>query len=182
MARVVKKSVAPFYLVALLWLVWGVFFPLYAPLHFILAAVASVVLFAVGKMIFPNRTYRTPEPEPRQEQERAEPQQEQEQPEPQSTGDAEMDKLIAERDRAVGEMRRLNDSILDPTISAQIDRLESTTKKIIAQVVQNPAKLPQIRRFLNYYLPTTLKLLNAYDRMDDVGVSGTNIDGTKGAY
>ena len=180
MARVVKKSVAPFYLVALLWLVWGVFFPLYAPLHFILAAVASVVLFAVGKVIFPNRTYRTPEPEPRQEQERAEPRQEQEQPEPQSTGDAEMDKLIAERDRAVGEMRRLNDSILDPTISAQIDRLESTTKKIIAQVVQNPAKLPQIRRFLNYYLPTTLKLLNAYDRMDDVGVSGTNIDGTKG--
>ena len=182
MARVVKKSVAPFYLVALLWLVWGVFFPLYAPLHFVLAAVASVALFAVGKVIFPNRTYRTPEPEPRQEkeQERAEPQQEQEQSEPQSTGDAEMDKLIAERDRAVGEMRRLNDSILDPTISAQIDRLESTTKKIIAQVVQNPAKLPQIRRFLNYYLPTTLKLLNAYDRMDDVGVSGTNIDGTKG--
>ena len=33
---------------------------------------------------------------------------------------------------------------------------------------------------MNYYLPTTLKLLNAYDRMDATGVSGTNIDGTKG--
>ena len=38
----------------------------------------------------------------------------------------------------------------------------------------------QIRRFMDYYLPTTLKLLNAYDRMDDAGISGVNIDGTKG--
>ena len=47
-------------------------------------------------------------------------------------------------------------------------------------VAKSPDKLPQIRRFLNYYLPTTLKLLNAYDRMDATGVEGTNIDGTKG--
>ena len=37
---------------------------------------------------------------------------------------------------------------------------------------------PQIRRFLDYYLPTTLKLLNAYDRMSGTGVSGENIDTT----
>ena len=30
------------------------------------------------------------------------------------------------------------------------------------------------------FFPTTLKLLNAYDRMDATGASGTNIDGTKG--
>ena len=87
---------------------------------------------------------------------------------------------MKERDRAVSEMHRLNDSIEDPSISAQIDHLESATKKIIAYVVDHPEKLPQIRRFLNYYLPTTLKLLNAYDRMDAVGVSGANIDGTMG--
>ena len=43
-----------------------------------------------------------------------------------------------------------------------------------------PAKLPQLRRFLNYYLPTTLKLLNAYDRMGAAGVEGANIDSTMG--
>ena len=88
--------------------------------------------------------------------------------------------MLAERDRALGEMRRLNDSIADEKISAQIDHLELVTGKIIDHVAQNPTKLPQIRRFLNYYLPTTLKLLNAYDRMDSAGVSGANIDGTKG--
>ncbi|MGN0968129.1 MAG: 5-bromo-4-chloroindolyl phosphate hydrolysis family protein, partial [Oscillospiraceae bacterium] len=173
MAKIVKKSAAPIYAVAVLWLVWGLFFPLYKPFHFVLAAVASVAVFCVGKVIWPNKTYNTPDPEPKQE-EKAEP------AKPESTGNPEIDALIAERDRAVGEMHRLNDSIEDPTISAQIDRLESTTKKIIAQVVQNPEKLPQIRRFLNYYLPTTLKLLNAYDRADSAGISGANIDGTKG--
>ena len=76
-------------------------------------------------------------------------------------------------------MRRLNDSIEDETISAQIDHLEEVTRKIIDQVIQDPKKLPQIRRFLNYFLPTTLKILNAYDRMDAVGISGENIDATK---
>ena len=47
-------------------------------------------------------------------------------------------------------------------------------------MAEHPQKLPQIRRFLNYYLPTTLKLLNAYDRMDSAGVAGANIDGTMG--
>ena len=173
MAKVVKKSVAPIYAVAVLWLIWGLFFPLYKPFHFILAAIASAVVFCVGRALCPDKTYETPDPEPAQEETAKK-------AEPESTGNPELDALIAERDRAVGEMRRLNDSIEDPTISAQIDQLESTTKKIIACVVQDPEKLPQIRRFMNYYLPTTLKLLNAYDRMADVGVSGENIDGTKG--
>mgnify|MGYP000605283137 FL=1 len=92
---------------------------------------------------------------------------------------AEIDALIKERDRAVGEMRRLNDSIEDEEISAQIDHLEEVTRKINDLVVKQPKKLPQIRRFLDYYLPTTLKILNAYDRMDAAGISGENIDATK---
>ena len=79
-----------------------------------------------------------------------------------------------ERDRALAEMRRLNDAIEDPKISDQIDHMEEITQKIITHVVENPQKLPQIRKFMNYYLPTTLKLLNAYDRMGDAGVAGTN--------
>lgn len=170
MARITKKSVAPIYAVAVLWVIWGMFFPLHKVFHFILAAIASVAVFCIGKVIWPNKTYTTPDPEPKKKEEKKE---------TETTGNPEIDALIKERDRAVSEMRRLNDNIEDPTISAQIDQLESTTKKIIAQVVQDPDKLPQIRRFLNYYLPTTLKLLNSYDRMADVGTSGENIDGTK---
>ena len=168
MAKIVKKPVAPIYAVAALWVVWGLLFPLHRPLHFVLAAIVSVVVFCIGKAIWPDKTYNTPDPEPVKEEE------------PKTTGNPEIDALIQERDRAVSEMRRLNDSIEDPTISAQIDRLEATTAKIVDQVVKNPEKLSDIRRFMNYYLPTTLKLLNAYDRADSAGISGTNVDGTKG--
>jgi hypothetical protein len=174
MAKVIKKTVAPIYAVGILWLVWGLFFPLYRPFHYVLAILSSIAVYFLGKMIWPDRAYQTPETQ------QAQPKQEEKKTQAaESTGDPELDALLAERDKAVSEMHRLNDSIQDPTISQQIDHLESTTKKIIAQVVQNPKKLPQIRKFMSYYLPTTLKLLNAYDRMDTAGISGTNIDGTK---
>ena len=79
---------------------------------------------------------------------------------------------------AISEMKRLNTSIKDEKISADIDRLEDLSAKIFAQVKADPQKLPQIRKFMDYYLPTTLKLLNAYDRMGAQGVNGENIDNT----
>ena len=155
------------------------FAPLYRPVHYIMAALASFIAYYVGKMLFPDRGYEVQDAaqSAQQAQPRPEPKQEQK---PKSTGNPEIDALLAERDRAVSEMRRLNDAIEDPKISAQISLLETTTGKIFDTVAASPAKLPQIRKFMNYYLPTTLKLLNAYDRMDSAGVSGTNIDGTKG--
>jgi 5-bromo-4-chloroindolyl phosphate hydrolysis protein len=99
-------------------------------------------------------------------------------PEPEPT-DPELAALKKERDRAIQEMKRLNDNIQDETISAQIDRIEGTTKKIFDYLLEKPEKKGELRTFLNYYLPTTIKLLNEYDRMDNLGVSGQNIDGTK---
>ena len=79
---------------------------------------------------------------------------------------------------AIAEMKRLDENIADPGISADIVRLEQVSAKIFEEVGRSPEKLPQIRRFMDYYLPTTLKLLNAYDRMSGTGVSGENIDAT----
>lgn len=184
MTKKVKRSVAPFYLVAALWLAWALLLPLYRPLDYVLAAVASVVVFILGKAIWPDKTYQIADQEP-EKQEPPKEEKVQSQPQPQkeekkSTGDPELDDLIKQRDMALSEMRRLNDSIEDEKLSAQIDHLEATTRKIFDLVVEKPAKKSQISRFMNYYLPTTLKLLNAYDRMDAAGVSGTNIDGTMG--
>ena len=174
MEKHVKRSVVPIYLVGAVWLAYALLFPLYQPVHYLLCGALSAAAFIVGKGLFPNKVYEVPgEPEEnkQEEPEKKEP--------PKSTGDPEIDALIKERDRAVGEMRRLNDSIEDETISAQIDHLEEVTRKIIGEVVKQPKKLPQIRRFLNYFLPTTLKILNAYDRMDSAGIAGDNISTTK---
>ncbi|MBO4416151.1 MAG: 5-bromo-4-chloroindolyl phosphate hydrolysis family protein [Lachnospiraceae bacterium] len=97
------------------------------------------------------------------------------------TGDSEIDALLDEEEKAIAEMRRLDDSILDEKVSAQIVHLEDVTSKIVDCIVEKPAKRLQVKKFFGYYLPTTLKLLNSYDRMDEVGISGTNIDGAKGS-
>ena len=162
MAKLVKKSPGPLYLAAAVWVLWALFGPMYAWWHFVLAAACSVAAWLLGRKLFPDRVLIVPDEEPQVRD-----------PEPE-------DPLLLERQRAISELRRLNDNIEDGAISAQISHMEEVTGKIFDLVAQDRSKLPQIRRFLNYYLPTTLKLLNAYDRMDQAGVEGANIEGTMG--
>ena len=170
-----KSSVLPIYLLGLTWLVYALLFPLHAPVHFGICAVVSLVVFAAGKALFPDQVYQLPGEE--QEAAREAPKQEKKPEE--APADPQIAALKKERDRALSEMRRLNDAIQDETISRQIDHLEEVTGKILNQVIAQPRKQPQIRRFLDYYLPTTLKILNAYDRMSAAGIAGDNIDATK---
>lgn len=160
------KPVAPFYAVGLLWLLGGLFLPLYKLSAIVLLALVSAVVFFLmdkqggEKPAAEKQEPKKPEPEP-------------------GTGNAELDKVIKDGKLALIEMKRLDDNIADPGVSADIVRLSQVSEKIFQAVRDAPDKLPQIRQFMNYYLPTTLKLLNAYDRMSGAGVSGENIDGTK---
>ena len=72
-------------------------------------------------------------------------------------------------------IRRANDDIADPILSAKIDRLEEITAKIFRAVEEDPAKRDKIDTFLNYYLPTTQKLLDSYAEFEAAGVEGENL-------
>lgn len=172
MAKVKKRSVVPVYAVAAVWLFFALFLDLYALSHYITAGIVSIAAFIIACGLFPTKVYELPK-ETAQE-EAHDTQDESEDPKV----DPAIDALMKERDRAISEMRRLNFNIEDEGISDQIDKLEALTAKIIDHVVAHPDKQPQIRKFLNYYLPTTIKLLNAYDRMGSAGVSGEHIGGT----
>ena len=158
---IVHKSAVPIYAAAAVWLVYALLFPLYQVGHFLLAAAASAAVALIARLFCRDVTEEVEIPE-----------------EPVTTGDPELDKMIADGDGAIKAMRALNDSIQDETISGQIDRLEEVSSRIFQYVKDNPAKLPQIRKFMSYYLPTTIKLLTAYDQMSRQGVSGENITGT----
>ena len=112
-----KRSVAPIYLLGATWLCYALLFPLNAPLHYLLCAVLSLVVFVVGKAIFPDKIYQVRGEEPKADAPKEEPKK------AASTGDPQIDALVKERERAVSEMRRLNDSIQDERISDQIDAL-----------------------------------------------------------
>ena len=76
-------------------------------------------------------------------------------------------------------IRRANDRIADPVLSAKIDRLEEITGKIFREVEQHPEKQSRISTFLNYYLPTTQKLLDSYADFESAGVEGENLNQAK---
>ena len=72
-------------------------------------------------------------------------------------------------------IRRANDRIADPVLSAKIDRIEEITAKIFQAVEADPQKRVRIDTFLNYYLPTTQKLLDSYAQFEQAGVEGENL-------
>ncbi len=88
----------------------------------------------------------------------------------------EIDPVIAEGNRALSEMGRLYMSIQDPEVRKKINEIMRITDKITQDAISDPSDIPQIKKFMNYYLPTTIKLLNAYDRMSALGVQGENVD------
>ena len=64
-------------------------------------------------------------------------------------------------------------------MSAKISRLEDLTAKIFKLAKEQPQKLSGMRKFMDYYLPTSLKLLTRYEKLDAQGVEGTNISDAK---
>ena len=69
---------------------------------------------------------------------------------------------IAEGRQYIRQIRAANDAIPGEEISQKIDELEIVTAKIFEYISKRPEKLPQIRRFMSYYLPTTSSTLSPY--------------------
>lgn len=90
----------------------------------------------------------------------------------------EVDPIVEEGNKALSEMGRLYMSIKDPEVRVKINEIMRITDKIVQDAIADPSDIPKIKKFMNYYLPTTIKLLNAYDRMDSQGIEGENIDKT----
>lgn len=77
------------------------------------------------------------------------------------------------------DIRRLNDEIADIAVSDRIYKIEEITSNIFDYVKEHPEKKGSIRMFMNYYLPTTLKLLGSYANIEKVGVAGDNMRKSK---
>lgn len=104
---------------------------------------------------------------------------EQEQNERMKKLDPEVRKVIEQGETFVCKIRQCNDAIPGEEISAKISRTELIVARIFDRVEQNPACVGDIRKLLEYYLPTTVKLLEAYEEMDAQPVYGENIQTAK---
>ena len=87
------------------------------------------------------------------------------------TGNQQADNVILKGQEMLETIRKDNIVITDETLSAQMDTLSDKCQQIFRTVSAEPAKAPHVRKFMNYYLPTTVKVLANYRKMQERGVS-----------
>lgn len=95
------------------------------------------------------------------------------------TGDAEVDGLIADGRKLLDAIGRTGLANRGGEEARHIASIRATGGKIFNFVLENPQKAGDIRKLMNYYLPTLLKLLQAYDKFDAASMEGENISAAK---
>lgn len=178
-----KRSVLPIYAIGAVWLLYRD--KLTSLRGIISCAIVSAIVYGILRIVLRGKKTQdkpadAPAAQPVQAQAEAEKKPEPApEPEPQKAGDTlspELKSVIHQGETSIKTIRRLNDEIPDERMSAQIDLIERLTAQIFDSVRQKPEKLGQIRQFLNYYLPTTIKLMEQYVQLQNQSVKTENID------
>lgn len=87
--------------------------------------------------------------------------------------------VIREGNAYIEQIRRSNDAIPGVEISNKMYHLENVIQRIFKRVEKHPELIDDLHKFMDYYLPTTVKLLKAYEELDKQDVEGENIKTAK---
>ncbi len=163
-----RRDVLPYYSFAGVWLLCACILPLYRVWAMLLTvALSGACAYFVSRRAEKAGMEEAASKKPAESKKAAE--------EKKSYG-PEIDPILEEGARALGEMARIYSSVQDKEVRRKINELMRITDKITQDAIADPSDIPQIKKFMNYYLPTTIKLLNAYDRMSAQGIEGENLD------
>ena len=91
----------------------------------------------------------------------------------------ELSLVLAEGNRYVKEIRRLNDEILGEDISKQLDKIEEIVASIFELVKRKPDKIPELRKLMQYYLPMTIKVVTSYRDFENERVPSEQLEESK---
>lgn len=157
MKKVHLKSAIPIYIAAAVWLLAGLVFPkLLMKLPGLIGTiVVSVAGYVVGSKLFPGRDITVEEKI--------------------QTGDAQLDRDIADGRARLERLKAANAEIPHPGITNDLDRMTKAGEQIFRELGRDPRKVTLVRRFMNYYLPTAEKLMEQYKLLSAAEVKGENI-------
>ena len=150
-------SVVPIYLAAAVWPVVGLIRPsaFLRPLPLIITAVLSGAAYFAGKLIFKGKDIEVEEKV--------------------NTGNADVDRQIEDGRARLTRLQAYNDELPDPEISRQIDRMKKAGDGILSTLEKDPKHYSEVRRFMNYFLPTAEKLVSGYVTLAKSPARGENI-------
>lgn len=187
-----QKPVYPIYIAGLVFLLYSLFFSLSGFWSFIKCAALALIIYGIlsskaknkatqskaqektQPKVNPSYHYQGTAQQKKPEPEKSEPEKKPE-PEAKPKQTSPSDSVVEQGRFYVDRIIELNEEIPDYKISAQLKQIEILTASIIDQVEGKEDKQKEIRQFINYYLPTTIHLLEKYVQMQNVGLQGENI-------
>ena len=154
-----KSSAFPYYGVAVLWLLFMIFRQSGGT---ILTMGSSIVLFLLLRLVVPCSA-----------------QQKEIEAEPGTNDNTFPEQLLQKCAATVQALSRMAQQIQNTDVRGKVSQLEELSGKILNEVKERPEKTSKISTFVNYYIPTTINILNAYRRAEATGIEGENISKTK---
>ena len=91
----------------------------------------------------------------------------------------ELQSITSDGQDYINKLHYLNDLIEDEVVSEKLYKMEELLKHIFLRLEGSPEQMPKMRKLMNYYLPTTIKLLEAYSEFDDVSTPNQDISSAK---
>ena len=151
------KSAAPIYCAAAVWVLIGLVRPsmFLSIVPLIVTALISAGVYFGASKLFPGKVVEVEEKV--------------------DTGNADVDRQIVEGRERLNKLQQYNDVLPDPVISQQLDRMKKAGDSILAELEKNPSHYTEVRRFMNYFLPTTEKLVSSYVQLNNMPARGENV-------
>jgi len=155
------RAVSPFYALGATWLLYGLLFPLYRPTDYVIAfLLGATVFFTVFLFTLPVK-----------------------EPEPVETPSAPTAKPMTDTEKKLAECELYLDAIQKISrqtkesgmeIAEETAKMEHSLAEVVKELKAHPEDLHKMHKFLNYYMPTTLKMLKTYLEVYDR--DGENFD------
>ena len=150
------KKINPIYVIGPVWLVYALIFPLYRITDLLIAAAVSIIAFILAKKLIPEKTFVVPLT---------------------SRGgvDERCAKVLEKGNDYITWLVKYNDRIADRKMSDQIQEITDISRQMFDFTAKNPNLASDLGNFIDYYYPTTNKLLETYCDMNEQEVKSANV-------
>jgi 5-bromo-4-chloroindolyl phosphate hydrolysis protein len=152
------KSALPVYGIGIAFLIGGIFFPPYKLVNLAICAVISVVSYFALSKVFPGTVKYERAPA-----------------KPSDTGNKELDQMILQGRNNLNRLEDLGEGLRSDIMGQQIEELCLYGRKIFDFIEKNTAQGRSVKSFMDYYLPTTVSLVENYMVLKNQGIKGENI-------
>ncbi len=91
----------------------------------------------------------------------------------------EVQDILQEGEKYISHIHSVKEGISDAVMMEKLSKLEQVLKGIFEQLEKDPSRGEDLRKLMNYYLPTTKKMLDTYGELSRQSLAGENITSAK---